>query len=123
MPSGDLGFGQRTQAVRLEHDVSKAKAAARLDITDRTHKFYELGKRKMPISTALKYHDAFGAKLKWLATGSGPKPPLQEGSFVEEAALAFPRVYNQKGLNPPTERITKQVSSVMDEPSVWDLRR
>lgn len=112
-----VSFGQRLREVRLTRDYSQAKVAARLEIADRTYKFYELGKREMPISTALKFCSEFGVELKWLATGSGPKLLLEKGSLVEEAVLAVLLTHQEKGLSVPAEKIAKQVNYVMEQSS------
>lgn len=99
--------------VRLAADFSQAKTAARLSIADRTYKFYELGKREIPLSTALKFCAEFSLELKWLATGKGPKFSLQDDSFLEEAVAAVVAVLQEKHLPLSAEKVAKQVGFVL----------
>lgn len=115
MSSYNLDVGHRLREVRLTSDFSQAKTAARLGIADRTYKFYELGKREVPLSTAIKFCAEFSVELKWLATGTGPKHLLSEDSLVEEAIVAVISALDLKGLKLGADRIAKQVGFVLKQ--------
>ncbi|AHD07942.1 hypothetical protein PhaeoP75_00140 [Phaeobacter gallaeciensis] len=69
----------------------------------------------MPISTALKFCNEFDVELKWLAMGEGPKVKLQQENLVEAVALAVLQMHREKDLNPPAEKVAKQISFVLDQ--------
>lgn len=75
--------------VRLQHNYSQSKVAAKLDINDRTYKFYELGKREVPLQIAMKFCKEFAIEIKWLASGLGPKKAEGNDSLTAQAAEAL----------------------------------
>lgn len=81
--------GLRMREVRLQHDYSQSKVAAKLDINDRTYKFYELGKREVPLLIAMKFCKEFGIEIKWLSSGLGPKKAEGNDSLTAQAAEAL----------------------------------
>lgn len=81
--------GLRMREVRLQYNYSQSKVAAKLDINDRTYKFYELGKREVPLQIAMKFCKEFGIEIKWLASGLGPKKAEGNDSLTALAAEAL----------------------------------
>lgn len=81
--------GLRMREVRLQHNYSQSKVAAKLDINDRTYKFYELGKREVPLQIAMKFCKEFAIEIKWLASGLGPKKAEGNDSLTAQAAEAL----------------------------------
>lgn len=81
--------GLRMREVRLQHNYSQSKVAAKLDINDRTYKFYELGKREVPLHVAMKFCKEFDIEIKWLSSGMGPKKAEGNGSLTAQAAEAL----------------------------------
>ncbi len=81
--------GLRMREIRLQHNYSQSKVAAKLDINDRTYKFYELGKREVPLQIAMKFCKEFAIEIKWLASGLGPKKAEGNDSLTALAAEAL----------------------------------
>ena len=75
--------------VRLQHNYSQSKVAAKLDINDRTYKFYELGKREVPLQIAIKFCKEFEIEIKWLSSGLGPKKAEGNDGLTALAAEAL----------------------------------
>ncbi|TPE58544.1 helix-turn-helix transcriptional regulator [Sandaracinobacter neustonicus] len=64
--TGMQGIGSRLASARANKQVSQVKAAAMLEISDKTYKNYELEKREIPLSTAIVFCEAFEVDLEWL---------------------------------------------------------
>lgn len=88
-PSDFSSIGLRMREVRLQHNYSQSKVAAKLDINDRTYKFYELGKREVPLQIAIKFCKEFEIEIKWLSSGLGPKKAEGNDGLTALAAEAL----------------------------------
>ena len=61
-----IGIGQRMLSVRSQLGYPQSKVAAILGIADKSYKNYELEKRELPLSIAVKFCEEFDKKLIWL---------------------------------------------------------
>lgn len=75
------GIGSRLAAARAKKQASQVKAAAMVEISDKTYKNYEADKREIPLSTAVAFCEAFEVELDWLVFGD------QENAHEKTAAL------------------------------------
>lgn len=72
----------RLLEVRKSAGISQAKCAARIEVSDRSYKLYELGKREIPLSVLFRFSEAMKTDVVWLMTGQGtsentrPRPEL-----------------------------------------------
>ncbi len=64
-----VGIGARMAMTRNQRNVSQARAAAMLEIADKTYKNYEHEKRDLPLEIAAKFCDRFEVALEWLVFG------------------------------------------------------
>ena len=64
-----IGIGQRMLSVRSQLGYPQSKVAAILGIADKSYKNYELEKRELPLSIAVKFCEEFDKDLMWLVYG------------------------------------------------------
>ena len=64
-----IGVGQRMLSVRSKLGYPQSKIAAILGIADKSYKNYELEKRELPLSIAVKFCEEFDENLAWLVYG------------------------------------------------------
>ena len=57
-------------SVRSQLGYPQSKVAAILGIADKSYKNYELEKRELPLSIAVKFCEEFDKNLMWLVYGS-----------------------------------------------------
>lgn len=111
--------GSRMREVRLQHNYSQSKVAAKLDINDRTYKFYELGKREIPLQTAMRFCREFGIEIKWLSSGLGPKKAEGNDSLTAQAAEALLDAFGIKisisGRIVSNNMLTKQIDFILQQ--------
>lgn len=69
MSSPLIGIGQRILSTRSQLGYPQSKMAAILGIADKSYKNYELEKRELPLSVAIKFCDEFDVNLMWLVYG------------------------------------------------------
>ncbi|WP_282170674.1 helix-turn-helix domain-containing protein [Ruegeria atlantica] len=81
-------IGLRLLEIRKKYGFTQSVMAAKLDIADRTYKFYELGRREIPVGTATKFCELFDVDIEWLLLGDGHPVKPDQLRLVEEAALA-----------------------------------
>ncbi len=111
------GIGLRLLEIRKKHGFTQSVMAAKLDIADRTYKFYELGRRELPVATAVRFCQLFEVDIRWLLLGDGHPAELHLPSVVEEAALA---VLNEcSDMEPPlSNKKIAQLTGYVAEQSV-----
>ncbi|WP_157132683.1 helix-turn-helix domain-containing protein [Novosphingobium nitrogenifigens] len=63
------GIGSRMASVRREFNLSQARAAAILEIAERSYKNYESEIRELPLSVARRFCERFEQDLLWLIEG------------------------------------------------------
>lgn len=111
--------GLRMREIRLQHNYSQSKVAAKLDINDRTYKFYELGRREVPLQIAMKFCKEFDIEIKWLASGLGPKKTEGNDSLTAQAAEALLNSLNIEisidGRAFPNSMLAKQIDFVLQQ--------
>lgn len=83
------GIGARLAAARAHKQVSQVKAAAMLQISDKTFKNYEAEKREIPLSTAVAFCEAFEVELEWLVLGTQASASGQTVNLVAETIEAL----------------------------------
>lgn len=103
------------KAVRTEARLTQADMAARLEIADRTYKFYELEKREIPFSTAVRFTELFNLNLTWLATGEGPRGSISEPDLTVAVVRAVFDALGEKMYSLPPELLAKQIAYVRDQ--------
>lgn len=81
MSTGLIGIGQRLLAVRTKLGYPQSKMAARLGIADKSYKNYELEKRELPLSIAVKFCTEFEENLGWLVSGI-PSPDISSAAEI-----------------------------------------
>jgi DNA-binding XRE family transcriptional regulator len=115
LSSGLIGIGGRLKIIRLEAGYTQSKMAALLDIADRTYKFYELEKRELPLSKAVRFCKIFDLDLRWLAEGKGARKNASDLSLLENSIQAtLSEIYNERhGIN--AEVFAKQVRYVYEQ--------
>lgn len=79
MSTNLIGIGQRMLSVRSELGYPQNKVAAILGIADKSYKNYELEKREIPLSIAVKFCEEFEKSLTWLIHGT-TVPSLEESA-------------------------------------------
>jgi DNA-binding XRE family transcriptional regulator len=68
-------FGQRLRYARSQLGISKKETAAVLDVTLRTYRAYEAGKRSFVFHDGfLDFCVTFGVSLSWMVAGRGEPP-------------------------------------------------
>lgn len=120
------GIGARMRAIRLEKEFSQSKMAAKLDIADRTYKYYEVEKREIPLSIALKFCKLFDRELTWLATGNGPQKRLDDADLLVVAVEATLTKLGKRSRKLSPSVLSKQVRYVYDQAATkgedpWDV--
>ena len=65
-----VGIGARMAAARAKKQASQVKAAAMLEISDKSYKNYEAEKRELPLAVAVGFCEAFEVELEWLVYGT-----------------------------------------------------
>lgn len=64
--------------------ISQSKCAAKVGVSDRSYKLYELGRREIPLSTAIKFSEELEVDLLWLLTGRGHQTRRSHPDLVAE---------------------------------------
>ncbi len=83
-----IGVGQRMLSVRTKLGYPQSKIAAILGIADKSYKNYELEKRELPLSIAVKFCDEFEENLAWLVYGLAVPDGHQSAELAGETARA-----------------------------------
>jgi DNA-binding XRE family transcriptional regulator len=69
MSTALIGIGKRMLSIRIQRGYPQSKVAAILGIADKSYKNYELEKRELPLSVAVKFCEEFNQNLMWLVYG------------------------------------------------------
>lgn len=112
------GVGRRLLAVRTQLGYPQSKMAAILDISDKSYKNYELEKRELPLSVAVRFCKQFDQNLAWLILGTNV-PNIDEaadlvGDTVEAVFThleASEKVFSSAEINKFGKYIYQQASS------------
>lgn len=112
------GIGLRLLAVRTQLGYPQSKMAAILDISDKSYKNYELEKRELPLSVAVRFCEQFEQNLAWLTLGTNV-PDIDEsadlvGETVEaifECLEASDKVFSSSEINKFGKYIYQQAAS------------
>tara|TARA_B110001469_G_scaffold126991_1_gene146195 strand:- start:5387 stop:5782 length:396 start_codon:yes stop_codon:yes gene_type:complete len=83
-----IGIGQRMLSVRSKLGYPQSKAAAILRIADKSYKNYELEKRELPLSIAVKFCEEFDQNLMWLVYGISVPNSDQSANLAGQTAKA-----------------------------------
>ncbi|MGJ8626791.1 MAG: helix-turn-helix domain-containing protein [Sulfitobacter sp.] len=83
-----IGIGQRMLSVRSQLGYPQSKVAAILGIADKSYKNYELEKRELPLSVAVKFCEEFDKNLIWLVFGTSVPDMEQSARLAGETAQA-----------------------------------
>lgn len=75
-------------SVRSQLGYPQNKVAAILGIADKSYKNYELEKRELPLSIAVKFCEEFDKSLMWLVYGSSVPDSEQSARLAGETAQA-----------------------------------
>lgn len=81
------GLPSRMLEIRTIAKASQAKAAARLDISEKAYKNYELAKREVPLSVVLRFCEEFECSFGWLVLGEGAKTSIELRNLVGDTFL------------------------------------
>jgi DNA-binding XRE family transcriptional regulator len=84
-----VGIGARMATTRNQQNVSQVRAAAMLEIADKTYKNYEHEKRDLPLSIAVKFCDRFDVSLEWLVFGQTARSHDRTVTLVKETIEAI----------------------------------
>lgn len=84
-----VGIGARMATTRNQQNISQARAAAMLEIADKTYKNYEHEKRDLPLPIAVKFCDRFDVSLEWLVYGQTSVPHDKTVVLVKETLEAI----------------------------------
>jgi len=127
-------IGARMRLARESAGYSQAKCAAILDVSERSYKSYELGKRAPSLQTAVDFSERLQTDLCWLILGKETVPTSNLIDLTEEVATALfeqaalekftPKKFGRitryvleqilaKGTDPHTE--TKEVLSIFQD--------
>jgi len=83
-----IGVGQRMLSVRTKLGYPQSKIAAILGIADKSYKNYELEKRELPLSIAVKFCEEFDENLAWLVYGLAVPDSQRSAELAGETAQA-----------------------------------
>ncbi len=75
-------------SVRNHLGYPQSKVAAILGIADKSYKNYELEKRELPLSIAVKFCDEFEQNLSWLINGTAAPDSEQSAQLTGDTAKA-----------------------------------
>ena len=75
-------------SVRSQLGYPQSKVAAILGIADKSYKNYELEKRELPLSIAVKFCEEFDKNLIWLVYGNSVPDTAQSALLAGETAQA-----------------------------------
>lgn len=78
----------RLLEARKAAGISQAKCAAKLGVSDKSYKFYELGRREIPVGILLKFADELEVNATWLLTGEGNPKTQPVADLVGETIAA-----------------------------------
>jgi DNA-binding XRE family transcriptional regulator len=84
-----VGIGARMAAARAKKQASQVKAAAMLEIADKSYKNYEAEKRDLPLAVAVNFCEAFDVELEWLVYGTQAHAGEKTISVVAETIEAL----------------------------------
>ena len=84
-----IGVGQRMLSVRTKLGYPQSKIAAILGIADKSYKNYELEKRELPLSIAVKFCEEFDENLAWLVYGLAVPDSQRSAELAGETARAI----------------------------------
>lgn len=82
-------IGARMRSAREAAGHSQAKCAALLDVSERSYKSYELGKREPSLRTAVDFSERLQIDLRWLILGEKTMPTSNLIDLTEEVAAAL----------------------------------
>ncbi len=110
-----FGLGNRLRIKRMNAGYSQTKMAAKLNVSDRTYKFYELEKTEMPASKLVQFCKIFKLEIAWLLTGNGPEKAISEHDLLEEVIVATIKAMGDHALTQKPEKLAKQIRFVYDQ--------
>ena len=84
-----VGIGARMAAARAKKQASQVKAAAMLEISDKSYKNYEAEKRELPLAVAVGFCEAFEVELEWLVYGTQANAGEKTIAVVSETIEAL----------------------------------
>ncbi len=96
--AGLAGIGDRMAAARAKKQASQIKAAAMLEIADKSYKNYEAEKRELPLAVAVDFCEAFEVQLEWLIYGHQADRADRAAGLVAETVEAVFAEAQQRGL-------------------------
>ncbi len=103
-------IGARMRRVREAAGHSQAKCAAILDVSERSYKAYELGKREPPLRLAIDFCERLQVDLRWLIVGEQSVPTSDIVGVTEQVAAALLEQAPPGSLSPKKfGRITRYV--------------
>ncbi|MGR3369248.1 MAG: helix-turn-helix domain-containing protein [Sagittula sp.] len=82
-------IGARMRSAREASGYSQVKCAALLDVSERSYKSYELGKREPSLRTAVDFSERLQVDLRWLILGEETVPTNNLIELSEEIAAAL----------------------------------
>ena len=110
-----IGIGARMRKVRLDLGYSQSKMAAILDIADRTYKYYEVEKREIPLSIAVRFCRSFDIELNWFVSGDGPQQHLNDADLMIAAVEATLSELGNRANGLPAALVARHVRYVYDQ--------
>lgn len=114
--SSDLDqIGSRLLKIRKTKGHSQAKTAAILDVSDRSYKSYELGKRDMTFSTATKFANGYDVSLDWLAFGEGEEELKRTDDVVLTVACRSYECINGNSNYVSSDQFKSYVRYIVDQ--------
>jgi DNA-binding XRE family transcriptional regulator len=115
MPTVLIGIGRRMLSVRSQLGYPQNKVAAILGIADKSYKNYELEKRELPLSIAVKFCEEFDKNLIWLVYGISVPDSEQSARLAGKTAQAVFDHANANGRSFSSAEIQKFTHYIFEQ--------
>jgi len=109
------GIGLRLLKLRKQSGYTQSVMAAKLDIADRTYKFYELERRELPAPIAVKICGLFEADITWLLTGHESAISQSNLELISKSVLAVLTLDAEKDHDYSNEKLAELSSYVFNQ--------
>lgn len=115
MSSRLLGVGERLRQIRTRAGFTQRVMAEKLEIGERSYKFYETGKRDISAPVAVKFCNLFKLDLNWLLVGSELKTSGDALKLAAPATRAVLELNDEKETGFDHERLSELVALVQED--------
>ena len=127
------GIGARMAAIRARKKISQSRAAAMLEIGDRSYKNYETESRDLPLAVAIRLCERFEIELNWLVFGeASPDNPAARAIIGDTVAALMEEMKARSATLSPARAkriaehayansLTKQTTPAAEISAIFDL--